>query len=98
MGPSLTSLRSSHIADSPGKGLGVAFADFNNDGFMDVEVANDQVQQFLFKNNGNGTFEEMAVLAGMGFTEDGKTFSGMGTDFVDLDNDGFPGHRHNSFV
>jgi hypothetical protein len=80
----------SHIADSPGKGLGVAFADFNNDGFMDVEVANDQVQQFLFKNNGNGTFEEMAVLAGMGFTEDGKTFSGMGTDFVDLDNDGFP--------
>jgi hypothetical protein len=82
--------KASHIADSPGKGLGVAFADFNNDGFMDVEVANDQVQQFLFKNNGNGTFEEMAVLAGMGFTEDGKTFSGMGTDFVDLDNDGFP--------
>lgn len=80
----------SHIADSLGKGLGVAFADFNNDGFMDVEVANDQVQQFLFKNNGNGTFEEIAVLSGMGFTEDGKTFSGMGTDFVDLDNDGFP--------
>ena len=82
--------KTSHIADSPGKGLGVAFADFNNDGFIDVEVANDQVQQFLFKNNGNGTFEEIAVLAGMGFTEDGKTFSGMGTDFVDLDNDGFP--------
>ena len=82
--------QASHIAASLGKGLGVAFADFNNDGFMDVEVANDQVQQFLFKNNGNGTFEELAVLAGVGFTEDGKTFSGMGTDFVDLDNDGYP--------
>ncbi|MFN8005957.1 MAG: CRTAC1 family protein [Terriglobia bacterium] len=82
--------KQSNIAASLGKGLGLAFADFNNDGFMDVEVANDQVQQFLFKNKGDGTFEEIGVLAGMGFTEDGKAFSGMGTDFADLDNDGLP--------
>jgi enediyne biosynthesis protein E4 len=80
----------SQIASSAGKGLGVAFADFNNDGHLDISVANDSYQQFLFKNRGNGTFEEIAVLAGVGYTEDGKTFAGMGTDVADLDDDGFP--------
>ena len=57
---------------------------------MDVYVANDSVQSFLFHNNGNGTFEEVGLLAGVGFNEDGKTFAGMGVDFSDYDNDGRP--------
>jgi tetratricopeptide (TPR) repeat protein len=81
---------SSHIGQSKGHGLGVAFADYNNDGNMDIYVANDAYPQFLFRNNGDGTFTEVAPMAGVGYTEDGNTFSGMGTDFVDLDNDGFP--------
>ncbi len=80
----------SHIAASAGKGLGVAFADFNNDGHLDISVANDSVQQFLFMNNGDGTFTESAVAAGTGYTDDGKVFAGMGTDAADVDDDGKP--------
>jgi hypothetical protein len=80
----------SHIAGSLGKGLGVAFADFNNDGHMDISVANDSMQQFLFMNNGDGTFTESAVAAGTGYTDDGKVFAGMGTDAADVDDDGKP--------
>ena len=78
------------IADPRGKGLGVAFADYDQDGFVDVYVANDSVQSFLYHNNGNGTFTEVGLLAGVGFNEDGKTFAGMGVDFADYDNDGHP--------
>jgi hypothetical protein len=78
------------IANPAGKGLGVAFADYDDDGFMDVYVANDSVQCFLYRNNGDGTFEELGLLAGVGFNEDGKTFAGMGVDFADYDNDGRP--------
>jgi len=78
------------ISGSAGKGLGVSFADYDDDGFMDVYVANDSVQSFLFHNNGNGTFDEVGLLAGVGFNEDGKTFAGMGVDFADYDNDGRP--------
>ena len=56
----------------------------------DVYVANDSVQSFLYRNNGNGTFTEVGLLAGVGFNEDGKTFAGMGVDFADYDNDGRP--------
>lgn len=80
----------SGIQRSEGKGLGVAFADFDNDGFLDISVANDSYQQFLFKNNGNGAFTEMGSISGVGYTEDGQTFAGMGTDFTDLDDDNFP--------
>ena len=78
------------IAATPGKGLGVAFADYDADGFTDVYVANDSVQSFLFHNQGDGTFEEAGLVAGVGFTEEGKTFAGMGVDFGDVDNDGRP--------
>jgi enediyne biosynthesis protein E4 len=80
----------SGISAASGKGLGVSFADFDADGFMDVYVANDSVQSFLFHNNGNGTFDEVGLLAGVGFNEDGKAFAGMGVDFTDYDNDGRP--------
>jgi hypothetical protein len=80
----------SHIASSPGKSLGLAFADFNNDGRLDVSVANDSFQQFLFMNNGDGTFTENALAAGVGFNDEGKVFAGMGTDAADVDDDGRP--------
>ncbi len=79
----------SGIKANAGYALGTSFGDFNNDGWMDIYVANDAFPQFLFRNNGDGTFTEEAAISGVGYTEDGNTFSGMGTDFVDLDNDGF---------
>ena len=78
------------VADPKGKGLGVSFADYNDDGFTDVYVANDSVQCFMYENAGDGTFTEIGLVLGVGFTEDGKTFAGMGVDFADYDNDGRP--------
>ena len=78
------------IANPSGKGLGVTFADYDGDGFTDIFVANDSVQCFLYHNNGNGTFSEVGLLAGVGYNEDGKAFAGMGADFSDFDNDGRP--------
>ena len=80
----------SKIADAPGKGLGLAFADFDGDGLTDVFVANDSVRQALFRNNGDGTFEDVALISGAGYDEGGKTFAGMGVDAADYDNDGWP--------
>ena len=76
------------IANPHGKGLGVAFADYDGDGFTDIFVANDSVQCFLYHNHGNGTFTDVGLLSGVGYNEDGKTFAGMGIDFADYDNDG----------
>jgi enediyne biosynthesis protein E4 len=81
---------SSGIAAAKGKALGVAFADYDGDGFADIFVANDGMEQFLFHNNGNGTFAERALEAGVAFTDEGKRISGMGVDFRDYDNDGLP--------
>ena len=67
-----------------------SFADYDRDGFMDIYVANDSVQSFLYHNNRDGTFTEEGLVAGVGFNEDGKTFAGMGVDFADYDNDGQP--------
>ncbi len=78
------------VADPTGKALGVAFADFDNDGWPDVFVANDSVRQSLYHNKRDGTFEDIAVTAGAGYDENGKTFAGMGVDAGDYDNDGWP--------
>ena len=81
--------KTSGIADPSGKGLGVAFADFDNDGWTDVFVANDSVRQSLYRNKGDGTFEDIAVMSGAAYDEDGRTFAGMGIDCGDYDNDGY---------
>jgi enediyne biosynthesis protein E4 len=80
----------SGLAAKKGRALGVAFADYDGDGFTDIFVSNDGMQQYLFHNNGNGTFTECALEAGVAFTADGKGMSGMGTVFQDYDNDGRP--------
>lgn len=80
----------SGIAKSKGKALGVAFNDYDGDGFTDIFVANDGMEQFLFHNNGNGTFDERALECGVALSDDGKTFAGMGVAFADYDNDGRP--------
>jgi hypothetical protein len=68
-------------------GLGVIWADYDDDGDVDIFVANDSVPNFLFQNNGDGTFFEMGLLAGVSFNEDGREQAGMGVDFSDFDND-----------
>src|ERR1700684_2543122 len=80
----------SGIAAKKGRALGVAFADYDEDGFTDIFVANDGMQQFLFHNNGNGTFTELGLEAGAALSEDGRRLSGMGVVFQDYDNDGRP--------
>ncbi len=78
----------SGIAAHPGKGMGIAFGDFDGDGWLDVFVANDTVPNFLFHNERNGTFTEVALRAGVAYGEDGTANSSMGADFRDYDNDG----------
>ena len=73
-----------------GKGLGVAIADYDLDGWPDVYITNDTWPEFLFHNRKNGTFEEVALLSGCALDGDGRTFAGMGVDFADYDNDGRP--------
>ena len=80
----------SGIAAKKGRALGVAFADYDGDGFTDIFVANDGMQQYLYHNNGNGTFTERGLEAGAGLSEDGRRLSGMGVVFQDYDNDGRP--------
>jgi hypothetical protein len=80
----------SGITTKKGRALGVAFADYDNDGLTDIFVANDGMQQYLFHNNGNGTFTECGLESGAALSADGKPLSGMGTVFQDYDNDGLP--------
>ena len=80
----------SGIAAKKGRALGVAFADYDGDGFTDIFVANDGMQQYLFHNNGNGTFTELGLEAGTALSQDGRRLSGMGVVFQDYDNDGRP--------
>jgi hypothetical protein len=82
------------IAKALGKGLGVVATDINNDGRIDLFVANDTVQNFLLMNRGPGTngrwnWDEIALQSGIGFSENGRPRSGMGVDAADLDGDGW---------
>jgi hypothetical protein len=81
----------SGIFDSTSKSLGVALVDYDRDGWPDVLIANDTQPNKLYRNLRNGTFEDVAVRAGMAFSEDGKARAGMGIDAADFDNSGADG-------
>jgi enediyne biosynthesis protein E4 len=80
----------SGIAVHIGKGMGVSVADYDDDGWMDVFVANDTLPNFLYRNTGKGTFEESGFKAGVAVNDNGRPVSSMGTDLRDYDNDGLP--------
>jgi hypothetical protein len=78
------------IAKFAGRGMSVAFGDYDQDGWPDVFVTNDNMPNFLFHNLGNGTFEEVALAAGTALRDAGKPVASMGAEFKDYDNDGLP--------
>ena len=77
------------LAKVPANGLGIVTFDYNRDGWPDIFIANDTMPNSLFRNKGNGTFEEVAVSAGVAFGENGETEAGMGVDAADYDGDSF---------
>jgi len=81
--------RESGIASVLGKAWGVVATDINNDGWMDLFVANDTVANFLFLNKKNGRFEEIGLDSGVAYSQDGRERSGMGVDSADFDQDGW---------
>lgn len=76
------------VYNPSGKGLGVVCGDTDNDGDQDIYVANDKTPNFLYRNNGDGTFSEIGLPAGVGYNEDGISEAGMGVDFGDYDRNG----------
>jgi len=81
--------REAGVYNPNGKGLGVDWGDYDNDGNPDIFVANDSNENNLYRNNGNGTFEDVAFMAGVAYSKHGVAQNGMGTAFGDLDNDGW---------
>jgi hypothetical protein len=79
----------SGVGKPEAKGLGVVLADFNNDSWPDIMVANDTWPNFLFLNNHDGTFRDVSFTSGVAASEDGKYEAGMGTDAADIDGDGW---------
>jgi enediyne biosynthesis protein E4 len=73
-----------------GKGLGIAIADYDRDGHIDFFVANDSMVEFLYHNKGDGTFEDFGLASEVAVDMDGRTYAGMGVDFADYNNDGWP--------
>ena len=90
--------RKSGLGAVDSKGLGIAVNDFDGDGWPDIVIANDSFPEQLFRNNRNGTFTDVAGDLGMAFDEDGKTFAGMGVDFADYENTGWPSVFINSLA
>ena len=78
------------LGDPTSKTLGIAVLDFDDDGWPDLLFSNDTQPNKLYRNNGNGTFTEKAVVAGIAFSEDGVARAGMGVDAADYDHSGFP--------
>ncbi|MCZ6695394.1 MAG: CRTAC1 family protein, partial [Acidobacteria bacterium] len=76
------------IVDRTGKGLGLVWGDYDGDGDADLYVANDDTPNFLWRNRGDGTFEEVGEVVGVAYSEDGLPQAGMGTDMADYDRDG----------
>jgi len=80
----------SGISKYVGKGMGMAFADYDGDGYTDIFVANDTFENYLFHNNGDGSFKNVALAAGVSYNAFGNAVAGMAADFKDIDNDGRP--------
>jgi enediyne biosynthesis protein E4 len=78
------------ISNSEGKGLGVVAADLDGEGYLDLYVANDSVANFLYLNNGDGTFKNIAPFSGTAYSADGQAQAGMGVDVGDYNHDGKP--------
>ncbi len=80
--------REAGFTSALGKGMGLGIADFNSDGRPDVFVANDTVQNFLYLNQGDGTFREVSLMFGVAYNTSAAEVSGMGADAKDFNNDG----------
>ena len=79
----------SGVGKPESKGMGVLLADFNNDGWPDIAIANDSWPNFLFLNKHDGTFQDVSLVSGMAASEDGRYEAGMGIDAADVDGDGW---------
>jgi enediyne biosynthesis protein E4 len=79
----------SGVGKPESKGMGVVLADFNNDGWPDIAIANDSWPNFLFLNKHDGTFQDVSLVSGMAASEDGRYEAGMGIDAADVDGDGW---------
>ena len=88
----------SGFGKSLGKGMGIGIADFNDDGWMDVFIANDTEPNLLYLNQGNGTFREVGLLYGVAYNDTGSTVSAMGSDAKDYDNDGWVDIFYNNLM
>ncbi len=80
---------SSGVGKPESKGMGVVLADFNNDGWPDIAIANDTWPNFLFLNKHDGTFQDVSLVSGLAASEDGRYEAGMGIDAADVDGDGW---------